>query len=332
MNDKFRFQLDRSPRKFVCPGCNQRKLVRYIDATTKEYLPEEFGRCDRQDHCGYHINPYTAGFEKNKQVEQSARPKATNIPQPKYYIPESILNATLKQYEVNSFIRNLMKLVPIQEIEKAISLYRIGTVSKGARAGSVTFPFIDIVGNIRAIQVKLFDETNHTRRNGTDFIHSILFRYYHSMNKPLPLWLNDYLKNEKYVSCLFGEHLLTRYRTNPVALVEAPKTAIIGTLYYGFPDNPCNFLWLAVYNKSSLTVDRCQALKGRKVVLFPDLGAFTDWQSKEKDLINEISGAWFSTSDILEREANEIERQAGCDLADFLSRFDWRKFRENIKS
>ncbi len=250
---------------------------------------------------------------------------------PKYYIPESILNATLKRYEINSFVRNLMKLAPVGEVEKVVSLYRIGTVSKGTRAGSATFPFIDIAGNIRAIQAKQFDETNHTRKNGTDFIHAIMHRHYQSTNEPLPLWLNDYLKNERYVSCLFGEHLLTRYLTNPVALVEAPKTAIIGTLYYGMPDNPANLLWLAVYNKSSLTADRCQALKRRTVILFPDLGAFTDWKNKTNELMKAIPGTWFTTSDILEREANEAERLAGYDLADFLSRFDWRNFRNNLK-
>ena len=88
--------------------------------------------------------------------------------------------------------------------------------------------------------------------------------------------------NETKVSCLFGEHLLSKYQTNPIALVEAPKTAIIATLYFGFPDNPKNFLWLAVYNLSSLNIDKCKVLQGRKVFLLPDLNAFDNWSQKRK--------------------------------------------------
>lgn len=39
-------------------------------------------------------------------------------------------------------------------------------------AGAVTFPFIDEANNIRAIQVKLFDENNHTI--STTFLHSVI--------------------------------------------------------------------------------------------------------------------------------------------------------------
>ena len=52
----------------------------------------------------------------------------------------------------------------------------------------------------------------------------------------LPNWLTPYKKNESKVSCLFGEHLLSKYPHNPIALVEAPKTAIYSTLYFGTPE------------------------------------------------------------------------------------------------
>jgi len=66
-------------------------------------------------------------------------------------------------------------------------------------------------------------------------------------NEPLPKWLEAYIRQDKRISCLFGEHLLSKYPNNPIALVEAPKTAVYGTLYFGFPETPKDFIWLAEY-------------------------------------------------------------------------------------
>ena len=166
------------------------------------------------------------------------------------FIPVEVFNRTRAGYEKNVFIQNLLSQVAfpfeVQDIEKVISLYRLGTVQNGYRLGANTFPFIDINDNVRAVQVKQFDEMNHTI--GTDFLHSIIEKHHRRNNKPLPEWLEAYNKNETKVSCLFGEHLLSKYPYNPVALVEAPKTAIYATLYIGFPEQPTNLLWLAVYN------------------------------------------------------------------------------------
>jgi hypothetical protein len=219
-----------------------------------------------------------------------------------------------------------LKLAPVVEVEKVISSFRIGTVGKGERAGACTFPFIDVSGNIRTIQAKQFNEANHT--TSTDFVHSILNRYFLKQGEALPGWLNDYSKNDLKVSCLFGEHLLNKYPLNPVALVEAPKTAIIGSLYYGLPETPGALLWIAVYNKSSLTVEKCKALQGRKVVLFPDLNAYELWNTKAQELKAKLPGTRFVVSDLLEKNATDTERINGLDLADYLTRFDYKLFRK----
>lgn len=143
------------------------------------------------------------------------------------------------------------------------------TIKNGYRKGVITFPFIDIQNKIRVIQVKRFDKTSHT--TGTDFLHSIIEKYCIQNNELLPKWLQDYSKNERKISCLFGEHLLKRYKHNPVAFVEAPKMAIYGALYFGLPEDSEKLLWLTVYNLSSLSFNKCQVLKGRNVYLFPDL-------------------------------------------------------------
>ncbi len=196
-------------------------------------------------------------------------------------------------------------------------------------AGSITFPFIDEKENVRAIQVKQFDETNHTLN--TNFIHSIIESNCSKKSEPLPEWLQAYKNNELKVSCLFGEHLLNKYPMNPIALVEAPKTAIYGSLYFGLPETNTNLLWLAVYNLSSLTFDKCKVLNGRNVFLFPDLSAdgkaFELWSKKANEFSETIPKARFKVSDLLETYApTELKNDAG-DIADVLIKMNWRNFR-----
>ncbi len=349
----FRYTLEKGSRKFICPNCGKKSFVRYIDTDTGGYLPEQYGRCDRESKCSYHLNPYKDGYAKMIwQQEQGSRSELPNswkprrqkvMPQP---TPEPIFfdfntfkqTLTAERYEKNTFIQNLLQRVqfPFEatDIEKVISLYYLGTITKGYRAGAITFPFIDISGNVRTIQVKQFNRNNSTI--ATDALHSIIEKHHTRNNRPLPKWLEAYIKQEKRVSCLFGEHLLSKYHGNPVALVEAPKTAVYGTLYFGLPETPESLIWLAVYNKSSFSFDKLKALKGRFVYVFPDLSkdgnTFKEWETKAKEYEMQLSGTRFIFSDLLEQLAPEADKQAGHDIADFLIRQDWRLFRKkNIK-
>ena len=352
MND-YRYILEKGSRKFICPapGCGKKSFVRYIDTETGEYLPEQYGRCDRESKCSYHLNPYLDGYAKAiREQEQGNRSEIPNNwkPQRKSIKPQSTPSPvyfdfdTFKQtlnptrYEKNVFIQNLLSRIafPFETatIEKVISLYYLGTVSTGYRAGAITFPFIDKAGNVRTIQVKEFNEANHT--TATDFLHSIIEKYYTRNNKPLPEWLEAYTKQDKRVSCLFGEHLLSKYPFNPIALVEAPKTAVYGTLYFGLPESPETLIWLAVYNKSSFSFDKLKVLKGRDVFTFPDLSkdgnTFKEWETKAKDYENRLPGTRFIFSDLLEQLAPNTDKTNGNDLADYLIKQDWQLFRRRV--
>ncbi len=239
-------------------------------------------------------------------------------------------------YAQNDFIQNLLHNVPYpflkEDIEKAISLYYLGTVSQGFRKGAITFPFIDKDRKIRTIQAKQFDRQNHT--SATDFLHSMIHKSCIQNNREKPEWLVNYEKNELKVSCLFGEHLLPLYPYNPIALVEAPKTAIYGTLYFGFPDHSDDFLWLGVYNLSSLTVEKCRVLKGRNVFLFPDLSengrAYDRWTRTSHKLRKLVPNTQFVVSNLIEKSGSTEQRKTGNDLADFLINNDWREFRKKV--
>lgn len=51
-----RYQLTK--KETFCPECQHKKYKRYIDTLTGELLPEQYGRCNRQNTCGYECNPY----------------------------------------------------------------------------------------------------------------------------------------------------------------------------------------------------------------------------------------------------------------------------------
>lgn len=320
---EYRYNLDKSSKKHFCPQCKMKRFVRYIDKVTNEYLPSIYGRCDRANNCSYSLNPYTNGYCKGEPIRiiKVVRPRQKPV-----HFDAEALNDTFIDYQNNIFIQNLLHNIPYPfdagDVSRVIEQYRLGTVGT-----AIALPFIDEDNNIRAVQVKNFNDNNNTIE--TNFLHSILKR-----NNNSPKWLDKYIaygKQNKFVDCLFGAHLLKKYPNNPVALVEAPKTAIYGALYFGLPDRPNKPLWLGVYSRDSFTIDKVRALQGRNVTVFPDLsndGATFDlWERKSKEYEEVLPGTTFRCSTLLESIATDVDKAKGNDIADFLINLDWREFR-----
>lgn len=345
--NEYRYKLDKGSQKFNCPKCSKKRFVKYIDLNTGKYLPLNYGRCDREDECNYSLDPYKDGYAKSIEDIESGnktdwKPKKIDLIYTKktisetYYFDSETFKATLKNYEKNIFIQNLLHNIkypfPEDEVTKIIELYRLGTISNNYRAGAITFPFIDINQNVRTIQVKEFDRNNNTKKQGTDFLHSMIERHYKRKEKQPPEWIENYNKNDTKVSCLFGEHLLKEYPHNTIALVEAPKTAIYGTLYFGTPGDSNNLLWLAVYSKSTFKLNRIKALQGRNVIVFPDLSkdgnTFDLWSNRAKEFQKKMQNTNFETFDLLERIGTTEQKDKGLDIADILIKHDWRKYRK----
>jgi hypothetical protein len=206
-------------------------------------------------------------------------------------------------------------------------MYLLGTIQSGYLRGALTIPYINEDDQIAFVQVKQFDEQNRTIK--TSALHSLL-KY-----KPGNQWIEDYEKNELKVSCFFGAHLLKKYPKNPIAIVEAPKTAIYGSCYFGLPMDEKGLLWLAVYNKSSLTEDKFKVLKGRKIMVFPDLsangGTYNEWKNKVEQFANKLPKTKVLVNDFLELYAPNELRQSGGDLADFLCQFTWQEYQDGGK-
>lgn len=117
------------------------------------------------------------------------------------------------------------------------------------------------------------------------------------------------LDNFNLNQCYFGEHLLRIDLNKPVAIVESEKTAIISSVF--LPE----FIWLACGSVNNLNESKTNALKGRNVVLFPDLECYALWNNK----IPQLSKlATFRTSTLLRDNATKAEKEQGLDLADYL--------------
>ncbi len=216
------------------------------------------------------------------------------------YIPNSFLEQYISPS--NSFCQCLNAFFDPYLVQHITEEYMLGTYSYGGYDNDVMFPSIDTNGRIRNIKLQNYD-CDSTSPN---FCHC---------DKNHIIWLGKQLIREGIIpegyefdnKCLFGEHLLSRYPSSTVMLVESPKNALFGAAAY--PDK----VWVATGNKGMLTRDALNVLSGREVIVYPDRDAIDEWKSSIstfRDIAN------FTVSDFCERHA-----PAGADkydIADFI--------------
>lgn len=303
--------------RYRCPECNHKDktFVRYISLETSEHLAPSVGRCNRETNCGYHYTPKQYFQDNNMPQRDITKPNIfiararvrartgsqIQVKEPSF-IHTDLFKKSLKEYEINCFIQYLGTWFSSEITTGLISRYFIGSSKRWK--GATVFWQIDISGNIRTGKIMLYSP-NTGKRVKEPFNHID--------------WVHSALKQPEFElkQCLFGEHLINQNKFKPIAVVESEKTAVIASVYLP------QFIWLAVGSLTNLNAEKCSALKGRTVTLFPDLNGFDKWSSKAKELSDL---ALFFVSDLLERKATEAERQQGLDLADYLTKFDYKAF------
>ncbi len=238
-----------------------------------------------------------------------------------------LLEKSLTGYATNTFTNWLVKLFGGEITEELIGRYLIG--SSDHWAGATVFWQIAIDGSIRTGKVMLYgDDGRRVKKpfNHITWVHALLRKSGSRESQQSPedknpavQRLSDFrssgLSDYNLQQCFFGEHLLKEEPLKPVAIVESEKSAIIAGVYLP------RFIWLAAGALSNLNAEKCQVLKGRNVTLFPDLNCFDKWQQKATAI-----GMGFKVSPLLELSANDEERAAGLDLADYLLKYDYREF------
>ena len=209
---------------------------------------------------------------------------------------DTMVAATMRGYDRNNLFAFVVTVTGSDEATRLMKLYRVGT-SKHWH-GATVFWQISNDGEVRGGKIMLYD-----RLTG------------HRVQEPFPHinWVHSVLRlpDYKLTQCFFGEHLLPYIRDKPVAIVESEKTAIIATHYLP------QYLWLATGGKCScLNREAIQALRGREVLLVPDLNATDDW--RKKLTLFDDSGIKASLFEQLEQMATDEQREQGLDIADFL--------------
>lgn len=281
----YKYSLDRTSRKFVCPNCGKKTFVRYVDNVSSSYLEEKVGRCDRETKCQYHLKP-----NGNKPLVNIENVIMTE-PEPTF-LNFNYVTQSLNVESDNNFILYLKQYFSDDQVSDAIKKYYIGTGNYWN--GATVFWQIDENGNVHAGKVMLYDKYTGKR----------IKKPYSHVN-----WIHKVYKLKNYVlqQCLFGIHNLKNHKKgNTIFIVESEKTAIVMSMI--FPE----YLWLATGSKTNFKEKLLKPLKKYSVIVYPDKSEYNDWNKTILQLNKK--GYNFKCSQFLEDNC-EVE---GFDLVDLL--------------
>ena len=305
--------------RHTCPACERpRCFTLYID-DNGNILHPTVGRCDHESSCGYHRTPrqyfhdhpehrhFVIPSERSESSYRRSRLSSSERNLYRHARPDRASPGIIPQNLVpppsaaNHLITYLKTMIPSTAIDRIIADYRLASTPDQA----IIFLQIDQDNQCRTGKIMQYNpSTGHRIKDP---------------NKPGRInWLHSILKRRKQLppdwqltQCLFGEHLLPQHPNKTIALVESEKTAIICAALMP------QYIWLATGGKSGLTSERLSSLKSRKIIVFPDIDAFKDWQQK----IFTFPHLDIRISRLLEDNATPADRAAHIDLADWIIQF-----------
>lgn len=269
-----------------CPQCGTKKsLTLFVDLETGDIFPPEFGVCDKVQKCGF--SRWPGKDSQSEPVKFIPEP-----PRPIDYLPTEEVEKRMVNTSSNFFFEFLKNLIGMEGLEAAKNRYKLGT-SLG-HPGYVSFPQIDTQGRLRQIQEVLYDPESGKRSKEPG-----------SQRWAFEKWKYPELNLKQ---CYGGLHLI-RENDKPIALVEAAKTAIICSHFIP------SYNWLSTTSLGMLNNERCKPIRGRDLVLFPDLGAEELWRRKARHIKGMKS---ITVSEYLNKNAKKYNMNVGEDLADLI--------------
>ena len=304
--------------RFKCPSCGRlQSFTLYLDGNTHEPIHRTVGRCNREIKCGFHYTPkqyfndnpslsppLRGGWEGSGVRSYSSNPskviqRATPSPLERDggEIPFPFLKNSLSP--ASNFVSFLQNHFSENQINTVFEKYLLGATKNK----EVIFWQIDIAGKIRTGKIMQYNPETGKRikhQNGA-------INWVHNKLKKSRLLSEDYNLQQ----CFFGEHLLKIYPVKSVAIVESEKSACIASCI--IPE----LIWLAAGSLNGLTIEKCHVLKNRKVILFPDQGAFEKWKLKTQ-ILKEQNDFKIIVSSFLENIIIETDRTNGLDVADYM--------------
>ncbi|MBI3502001.1 MAG: hypothetical protein HY063_09415 [Bacteroidetes bacterium] len=219
------------------------------------------------------------------------------------FIPQEPFTQSLQHYEGNNFVKFLFQLYSPETVKKLIEKYFMGTSKHWL--GATIFWQIDIAGKIRTGKIMLYDSNGKRVQEPNSHI----------------AWAHTLMGIENYKQCFYGENLVND-KTKPIAIFESEKTAVIASIY--FPELLC----IAAGGADGLQAEKFNSLRGRKIILYPDLNKYEKWNERAKELSKLFPDIEFHVSDVLQRRATQEEIKQGLDWADYLIRLDFNESRE----
>lgn len=247
MVTNYKWELRKGGGKMTCPNCGQRRFVPYVSSADHMTLAgKEYGRCDREQSCGYHKYPNGQKAPDVEFVEiKSKEPLRFHAAAVQVDFQTNLFTWAAKTFGVSHAI----------EIWER---YKIGR--DGVRT---VFWQIASDGTIRAgksIPYLLDGHRDKSDKYPANWLHKSR------------AW-NGYHTGEELQQCFFGEHLL-RSDDRPVMIVESEKTAAI------MSELSRKYIWLASGGSQGLKNDeKNKALAGREVWLLPDNGQYWAWKA-----------------------------------------------------
>lgn len=151
-----------------------------------------------------------------------------------------------------------------EELAVAVEAYHLGAADTSDPRGNydILFPYVDAAGKVVDCRHQRYNMlTGSSKCNGKRMSSGWILADMgvNARRAPWPL---------------FGEHLLSARPDDVVGVVEGEKGAIICSMI-----RP-NMVWVATQGKSNFRPGgRCEILRGRKVICYPDRDSFDEWSA-----------------------------------------------------
>lgn len=342
----FRYTLD-SSEKFTCPDCNHdNKFVRYRDVVSGDWVGEEYGKCDRENNCGYWKKIERNELIRDKSLIKYDLQRERSVFSElwltdNYYnhhrenrfkcdrdvylrsdIPHMFRYPGTDEvkYE-NIFLRGLVKKFGVEATKKVYDEFRLGTFYDGG----VIFPYYDFNDKLITGKIMFYDDNLKRIKEG-----------YQSY----PMWLHNYkyqpvghkyeiicdLPGEYKPDLTFFNYSYAKIKDiNNIGIIESEKSAIILSILV--PE----IHWMATGGLNNLQKYKFWRLNSHSILMFPDLGYLPDkkmtvkkyWEYKiESEIRPEIHKSLIDFPNYIPPGMNTAERMEwnndGSDVVDFI--------------
>lgn len=189
------FQFEINKPKGTCPSCGYYGKFRFIEnVKTGERYPPIYGRCDRENSCGYISLP-------TNKIETEARTAKI--------VSHKEVKASLDKYYLNHFFEFLEGVVGKETAASIFNRYEVGS-GKGKKT---VFWYKDEQGFHRNAKVYLYNKDGKRDK------------------KYSPRYM--YIQKKGYIIPIYGSHLLPAAKQagiEKIAVVESEKTVLLTSI------------------------------------------------------------------------------------------------------